>query len=129
MSTSTVTLYYDGLCPLCSREIAHYRARVPDERVRFVDIAAPTFDAAAHGLDAQAVHRQMHVKVGEEIRVGVAAFIAIWQAVPGYRWLARLASVPGVHSLFRAGYWAFAKVRPWLPRRKPDACTAATCQR
>ena len=129
MNTPTVTMFYDGLCPLCSREIAHYRKRAPADRVEFVDIAAPGFDAAAFGLDAQQIHRQIHVKVGAEVRVGVDAFIAFWREVPGYRWLASVASTPGVHGVFCLGYWAFAKVRPWLPRRKAALCTTDRCQR
>ncbi len=114
MNTRLLTLYYDGLCPLCSREIAHYRTKVADGAVRFVDITDPVFVAAAHGLDARLVRRLMHVKVGDEVRVGLEAFIALWEAIPAYRWLAWLARLPGLHGLLALGYRAFAAVRPWL---------------
>jgi predicted DCC family thiol-disulfide oxidoreductase YuxK len=128
MNTPPLTLFYDGLCPLCSREIAFYRRRLTGDDVRFVDITDPGFDAARHGLDPRGVHRILHVKVGEEVRTGLDAFIALWQRVPGFRRLARLAAAPGVHALLGAGYRAFALVRPWLPRRR-RACEAGTCPR
>jgi predicted DCC family thiol-disulfide oxidoreductase YuxK len=127
--SAPLTLYYDGLCPLCSREIAHYRTKVAGDSVHFVDIADPSFDAAAHGLDAKSVHRRMHIKVGDEVRVGVEAFIALWERIPAYRWLARLARTPGVHFLMAVGYRAYATVRPWLPRRKRPLCETGTCSR
>src|SRR5207244_4387744 len=120
--------FYDGLCPLCSREMAHYRKRVRDGAVEFVDIADSAFDAAAHGVDPLRVHRVMHVKAGAEMRTGVDAFIAIWEVIPGYGWLARLARTPGLHWGFHLGYHAFAVVRPWLPRRRA-VCTTGTCPR
>ena len=128
MKTQPVTLFFDGLCPLCSREIEHYRKRVSDGSVRFVDITEPGFDARKHGLDPERVHQVMHVKVGDEVRTGVAAFLAVWEAVPGFRWLARLARLPGLHAAARLGYFAFAKVRPWLPRRRRPDCTTGTCR-
>src|SRR5262249_12657363 len=118
MDTARLTLFYDGLCPLCSREIEHYRRHLAGTPADFVDITAAEFNAAAHGLDPQAVHRVMHVKVGDELRTGVAAFAAIWAAIPRYRWLARLARNPVGHGLMHLGYRAFARVRPWLPRRR-----------
>jgi len=129
MSKPDLTVYYDGLCPLCSREIAYYRRRAGDGAgVHFVDIADPRFDARPHGLDAAAVHRRMHVKVGDEVRTGVDAFVALWERLRGFRWMARVAKWPGVYQALRVAYAAFARVRPWLPRRKA-ACDTGTCER
>jgi predicted DCC family thiol-disulfide oxidoreductase YuxK len=129
MSHPNVTLFYDGLCPLCSREISHYRVKPGAEALRFVDITDPKFDAVGQGLDPKRIHRLMHVKVGEELRVGLDAFIAVWEALPSYRWLASLARLPGLHALFTLGYHSFALMRPWLPRRKRPLCESGTCAR
>jgi predicted DCC family thiol-disulfide oxidoreductase YuxK len=129
MSHPTLTMYYDGLCPLCSREIAHYRGRTKDDpSVQYVDIADPAFDAAAHGLDAGRVHKAMHVKVGDELHTGPDAFLAVWKRVRGFGWLARLVRLPVMYQLWWLGYHAFATVRPWLPRRKAD-CSTGACRR
>jgi predicted DCC family thiol-disulfide oxidoreductase YuxK len=129
MSPPTLTLYYDGLCPLCSREIAFFRRRAAgDPSVVFIDITDLSFDAGADGLDMGRLHRVMHVKLGEEVRTGVDAFIAIWQRIPGFGWLARLSRLPGMRLLLRAGYAVFARVRPWLPRRR-SRCEAGVCRR
>jgi predicted DCC family thiol-disulfide oxidoreductase YuxK len=129
MRLPTLTLFYDGLCPLCSREIALFRRRAAgDPSVVFVDITDPSFDASAHGLEQRPLHRVMHVKVGEEVRSGVDAFVAIWQRIPGFGWLALLSRIPGMRLLLKAGYALFARVRPWLPRRK-SRCSADVCQR
>lgn len=128
MSTPTLTIYYDGLCPLCSREIAYYRRRAAgDAGVVFADITAAGFDAAAHGLDAARVHQVMHVKEGEAAHTGLDAFVAIWRRV-GPRWAARVATLPGIYAILNVGYWLFARLRPLLPRRKP-ACDTGACQR
>jgi predicted DCC family thiol-disulfide oxidoreductase YuxK len=123
-----LTLFYDGLCPLCSREIVHYRKRLAGTGARFVDITDPAFDAPSHGLDPGRVHRLMHVKVGDEVRTGLEAFLAVWEAIPAYRRLARLARVPGIHAALDLGYRLFARVRPWLPR-SARPCATGACRR
>jgi predicted DCC family thiol-disulfide oxidoreductase YuxK len=128
MTNARLTLFYDGLCPLCSREIAHYRRRMPRGAADFIDIADPTFDAANHGLDHRQVQRIMHVKVGQELHLGLDAFIAIWDAIPAYQLLGRFAKLPGVHAVLRLGYAVFARVRPWLPRRRKHSCETGTCR-
>lgn len=123
----TTTLFYDGDCPLCSREIAHYRLKTAGlDSVQYVDIADPAFDAAAHGLDPVRVHKVMHVKAGDQVFTAVDAFIAIWKAVPGYGRMARLAAFPLVKPFLTLGYHAFALVRPWLPRSKRE-CDTGKC--
>ncbi len=129
MSTKPLTLFYDGLCPLCSREIAHYRRQVRDEPVAFIDITDPDFDAARHGLDPRRLHAVMHGRLGDDIITGVDVFLALWEALPRYRWLARLGRLPGAHALLTVGYLVFARVRPYLPRRRGRACVEGTCKR
>jgi predicted DCC family thiol-disulfide oxidoreductase YuxK len=129
MNPPTLTLYYDGLCPLCSREMAHYRRRAAgDPSVVFLDITDPAFVPADHGLDRKRVQRLMHVKEGETLYTGIDAFLAIWRRVPGHGFLTWLASIPGVYWMMKGGYHAFAAVRPYLPRRKAD-CDTGACQR
>ena len=127
MTATPVTVYYDGQCPLCAREIAHYREKAAGAPVSFVDITTADFDAVQHGLDVGRIRQVLHVRVGAEMHTGIDAAIHMWAALPAYRWLARLARLPGVYALARAGYWVFARFRPYLQRRRRHTCTADAC--
>ena len=117
-----IAIYYDGLCMLCSREMNHYRRVRGAENLSFIDITAEGFDAAAHGLDPFAVHKVMHAKTPDgKIVTRVDAFIAIWEALPNYKWLAKVAKNPLVKAGMEVGYTCFAKMRPFLPKNKAVA--------
>jgi predicted DCC family thiol-disulfide oxidoreductase YuxK len=125
--TPTVTIFYDGRCHLCSREIAIFRRRVTDGRLDYVDISHSDFIASDHGLDADAVHRTMHVKLANgEIRTGVPALAAMWEQVPGFRWMAWLSRVRVLKPVFNLMYALFAWIRPRLPQRA-TSCETGTC--
>lgn len=113
---SCTTVYYDGACPVCSREIAHYRTRPGAERLDFVDVTTAT--DTGPDLDRDAALKRMHVRMADgSLRDGAAAFTAIWQALPGWRWLGRLTALPGVSHGLELGYRGFLATRPlW---RKP----------
>ena len=123
------TIFYDGLCRLCSREIAMFRHRVKDDALAYIDISEPGFDPARHALDPERVHKHMHVRNEQtgQMLTGVDALLAMWECVPGFRWLARFTRIPGIRQLSTVGYAVFARVRPWLPKRKRPACEAGTC--
>jgi predicted DCC family thiol-disulfide oxidoreductase YuxK len=124
----SLIIYYDGLCPLCSREIDHYRHQAKNRpEIQFVDIMEVNFDAKQHGLDPERVHREMHVREGDKLWIGVDAFLAIWRHVPGNRWLLFLARLPLADQCMRICYFFFAMVRPYLPRKQ--ACDTQTCHR
>src|SRR5258708_950905 len=63
MKPSTLTVYYDGLCPLCSREIVHYPKHAPAEAGRLLDITEPGFNPAAQA--ARGMHGgRLHALIG-----------------------------------------------------------------
>ncbi|ABA89978.1 protein of unknown function DUF393 [Syntrophotalea carbinolica DSM 2380] len=114
-----LTIFYDGSCPLCAREMAFYRSRVSAARMIFVDISRPDFDAATYGRWRQEFMAALHVlDAGGHFFVGVDAFRALWLAMPDrfYPFLARLTGLPGVYLLARVGYRLFVRWRHLLPR-------------
>ncbi len=123
------TIYYDGLCQLCSREIALFRRRVTDGTLAYVDISEPEFDPARDALDPVQIHKHMHVRNEQtgQMLTGVEALLAMWECVPGFRWLARFTRIPGIRQLSTVGYAIFAWVRPKLPKRKRAPCDSGIC--
>jgi predicted DCC family thiol-disulfide oxidoreductase YuxK len=125
---STLSIYYDGLCHLCSREIDHYRKQQGSERLRFVDITHVDFNAAKEGVDPVKVHKVMHVKNNKGIYTGVDSFIEIWRYLPKYKTAAKVAQNPLVKSLLKVGYSIFASVRPLLPKKEADCDQSPYCE-
>jgi predicted DCC family thiol-disulfide oxidoreductase YuxK len=111
------TVYYDGACPLCSREIATYRRLEGADDLRWVDITTAPPEAFGEGLTREQALSRFHVR-DEQGRLvsGAAGFVAIWHRLPGLRWLARVAARPPVAWLLEPAYRAFLRVRPWLTR-------------
>jgi predicted DCC family thiol-disulfide oxidoreductase YuxK len=119
-----VKVYYDGLCRACSREIEHYRSQAGAENIDFIDICASGFNPQHEGLDPIQVHKEMHVRRSDgSLATRVDAFIVIWETLPKFNFLARLARGQKIRSCLDVGYSIFAKIRPWLPRKtKQDEC-------
>ncbi len=120
-----LTVYYDELCVLCAKEIHHYQKQTGSENINFVDITAKNFDAKNEGVDPFLVHKNMHAKKNDgEILTKINAFIAIWEILPKYHWLAKLSKKSAIKKLMDAGYYIFAEVRPYLPKKiRPEDCS------
>ena len=115
-SCSALTVLYDGACPLCRREVGVYRGLEPLQPLAWLDVS----DAATPlpiGADRDACMARFHVRHGDgRLLSGAAAFVALWATLPGWRWLARVAGLPGVTPLLEVAYRAFLKLRPALQR-------------
>ena len=123
-----LTVYYDGACSVCSREIRFYAARSP--HLELVDISAEEFQARQHGRDQEDFMARLHVRdAAGQWHLGVDGFRAIWLTMPGraYHWLARLLDWPVLRQLAEWGYRLFARYRHLLPRRG-SACDSDSCQ-
>ena len=107
------TVYFDGSCPLCSIEIAHYRSSAGAGEIAFVDVS----DAAAPmdpDLGREQAMARFHVRLPDgSLHSGAAGFVALWQALPRWRWLARLAGHRLVLPVLERLYVLFL---PWRAR-------------
>lgn len=112
-------LYFDGDCPVCSREIAMYRSQAGAENVCWVDAARCTVDDLGPGLTRDAALARLHLRRPDGSLVsGAAAFTTLWLALPKWAWLGKLLGSGIALRLFETGYRAFLVIR--LAWRKKD---------
>jgi len=127
-----LTVYFDGSCPLCQAEIAHYRKQEGANRICFHD-ASPSHDQVAPDLTKAEAMGRFHVRQSDgQLLSGAAAFISIWNFLPRWRWAGRIAALPGMTAMLESFYrlflpirpksaWIFGKMQSWRRRRPIDA--------
>lgn len=118
-----IEVFYDGGCPLCTREMALLRRLDRKGRIRFVDIKAEGFDAASVGVTPAALMDRIHGRLADGRLVeGVEVFRRVYTTV-GYGALVSPTRLPGVAHLLDLAYRLFAKNRLRFTGRCPDgAC-------
>jgi predicted DCC family thiol-disulfide oxidoreductase YuxK len=122
---SELQVFYDGACPLCSKEIEHYRKLDTSTKVDFIDIASSGFDESLFGLEGRDFHRKFHVKKANgEFLEGLEAFQEIWTCLDCFTALNKLTRMPVIEPLAKASYTLFSVIRPYLPKKEcgTDQC-------
>lgn len=108
-----VTVWYDGECPLCLREIGLMRRLDSRGAIEFIDV---------HGgrdcpLDPAVLLARFHAREdGQPVVSGAAAFAAMWRAIPLLRPLGLLARNRLVLAVLEKAYVVFLRHRPRLQR-------------
>lgn len=107
-----VTVYYDGACPVCAREIAVYRRQRGAEACAWVDVTRCGDADLGPGLTREAALARLHVRDGGgRLASGARGFAALWRALPGTAWLGRLAGFGPMPWLLEAAYRGFLVLR------------------
>ena len=110
---SAVTVYFDGSCPLCRREIALYQSLSSKQTLHWVDVSGPT--SLPSGLTCALAMRRFHVRDAKgQLHSGARAFSVLWRCFSGWRVLGWLTAVPPVSWFAEAAYRLFLPVRPRL---------------
>jgi predicted DCC family thiol-disulfide oxidoreductase YuxK len=108
-----VQLFWDGACPLCRKEIAYYKGLDGAGRVDWVDLAERPAALEERGVSEQQALKLIHaIDADGSLRVGVPAFLAVWQRLPYWRVLPPLLrALPGALPAASALYAVFARYR------------------
>jgi predicted DCC family thiol-disulfide oxidoreductase YuxK len=114
-----LTVWYDGGCPLCLREIALMRRLDWAGAITFIDLEGD----GPCPLDRAVLLARFHAQERDgPVLSGAEAFAALWRAVPLLRPLGLIARWRPLLRLLERAYVAFLGVRPklqaWLRRKK-----------
>jgi predicted DCC family thiol-disulfide oxidoreductase YuxK len=115
MTEAKLTVWHDGACPLCQREIALMRRLDRRGVITFIDAADPE-QAGACPLDPALMLARFHAEEDGRLHSGAAAFAAMWRAIPLLRPLGLAARNRFVLGLLERLYVRFLRLRPRLQR-------------
>lgn len=112
-----LTVFFDGACPLCRREIGWYRRRRGAQRIAWVDVSTVPGETVAPGLCMADALARFHVQLPDgEFVSGGRAFAELWASLPALKWAGHLFRTRWLVPLLEAGYRGFLPVRPYLQR-------------
>ena len=107
-----ITVFYDGKCGLCAREISHYRRIAPDGIFNWQDITQCPGALDAHGVSFAEGLKLLHAEDAQgRLHVGVDAFVLIWRQIRAWRILAAFIALPLVRQGAGLVYRVFAAWR------------------
>ncbi|MEM1080044.1 MAG: DUF393 domain-containing protein [Pseudomonadota bacterium] len=109
----SVTVYFDGGCPLCLREIQLMRRLDRRQRIDFIDVQDPS---SACPIDRHTLLARFHAYENELLLSGAEAFAAMWRQIPILKPLGLLARNRWVLAGLEWAYLRFLTVRPTLQR-------------
>ena len=113
--SSSLTVYYDGACPICRFEIDHYKRCAGAEYLSFVDVAAENLPDLGEGLDRDKALSRFHVRRADGALVsGAEGFALVWQTLPSFRLLGRIAKWPPLLAVMELAYRGILPIRARL---------------
>jgi predicted DCC family thiol-disulfide oxidoreductase YuxK len=120
-----LTVLYDGSCGLCRASVARVRRMDPRGRIELLDLHDPTAARRFPQVDREEALRWMQA-VDRRGRVfsGADAWARIGLVLPGWKLLAWLLLVPGIHLVAQ-------RVYAWIARNRyrwsPELCADGSC--
>ena len=107
MDTRKITVFYDGACPRCLRELALYRRFDSRHRVEWFNLVGNEARVQAFGIDPGQTLKKLHIRMPDgSIVKDIDAFIVLWREVPLFRPLAACFAIPGLKSVVETLYQA-----------------------
>ena len=96
-------VYFNNSCKICKTEIDLYKKEKIQE-IDWVDITNNNLAEKETFKNSKQLLRRLHVKEGEKITQGAAAFLLLWKKMPKYNFLYKFFKLPIIFSLFHIGY-------------------------
>lgn len=125
-----LTVFFDGNCPLCAREISALRARDPKQRLHFENIHAADFAYRYPYIDVSKADRILHGQLADgQLLYGLDVTAKAWALVDSHRWI-QILRWPVIRWFADIAYRCFARLRHPIGRLfgRDNNCTDDSCQ-
>ena len=111
MNTETLTVFYDGRCPLCSAEMKQLSEFDTEGKLLLEDINAHDFQQRFPHIDPVEADRILHGQYASgEMIYGLDVTQQAWELVGRHSWL-KLLRLPVIRWFADIGYLLFARYR------------------
>ncbi|MDR9827206.1 DUF393 domain-containing protein [Vibrio sp. FNV 38] len=105
-----LTLFYDGHCPLCSKEMQQLKQHDKNNALLLIDVHSDAFHPFHSISKVDAMNRLHALDEHGNLHLGLDATHQAWSKV-GKWWLYGLTRLPGIRFLTNVGYLWFARNR------------------
>tara|TARA_Y100001968_G_scaffold299668_1_gene310512 strand:- start:582 stop:983 length:402 start_codon:yes stop_codon:yes gene_type:complete len=131
MNNAKLTIFFDGGCPLCKREVDFLESRNKKGHLRFIDIDSVDFSLdLKHGITYKQAMERIHAMKNDgtlikDIKVFQEAYSLI-----GLGWIYAPTKIPLLDKLFELIYGVWAKYRLKLTFRPSieKLCSERGCE-
>ena len=96
-------VYFNNSCKICKAEIDLYKKEKIDY-INWVDITNNDRAEKETSRNSRQLLRRLHVKDGEKILGGAAAFLLLWKKMPKYKFLYNFFKLPIIFNIFSLVY-------------------------
>ncbi|GLP96977.1 thiol-disulfide oxidoreductase DCC family protein [Paraferrimonas sedimenticola] len=110
MAFNTLTIFYDGECPLCCMEMDKLKTLDAKGRIDLVDLHTAGFEFHCLGIEKATAMRMLHGLYKGEVLTALDVTHKAWQLVGRGFWVAPL-QWPVVKQVAHGVYLGFAKYR------------------
>ncbi|MEL6217787.1 MAG: DUF393 domain-containing protein [Pseudomonadota bacterium] len=105
------TVFFDGACPVCRREVGWYRGMAGAEHVLWQDVSDPATQIPPDTDRAQLLGRFTVLRRDGTKATGAAGFSALWRALGPTRLLGKLTDREPFRTIGEILYRAFLRLR------------------
>ena len=96
-------VYFNNSCKICKAEIDLYKKEKIEE-IDWIDITNNELAEKETSKNSKQLLRRLHVKDGEKVLGGAAAFLFLWKKMPKYKFLYTFFKLPIIYSVFTLLY-------------------------
>ena len=113
----STTVFFDGSCPLCAREISIYRNCRGGDQIVWVDVSKLPGKEVVAGLSKNEALTRFHIRTPDgQIVSGGQAFAHLWTKLPAFKVLGMLCQLKLMSWIIDLSYEKFLRFRPLLQR-------------
>ena len=109
----SLTVFFDGSCPICSKEINFYKMRAGADELSWVDVSDEEIPIPIQTRSREELMARFHVLSSSgELVSGGAAFAELWASLPAFKIFGKIFKLPILRYIINVGYDIFLTLRP-----------------